>query len=222
MLEAMVGAVVVLVAVAALVPGVSAIRRNSQRGRCASNMAQLSRALIIYSESNDQRLPQWWFDDSRTTWDSAIFPLVNNKKTFECDTNVSRLVVPKGSTIRSFAFPRNVSGMRTGDIPQPKKTVILFEKGALLLFDWNDSTGEFFQQMFAIDVNPDYYPHGDGKNFAFADGHVGYAKINKGPFAYAFLNSDTGRNWPRGYCGNRADGIHDLSINTDPGANLPR
>jgi prepilin-type N-terminal cleavage/methylation domain-containing protein/prepilin-type processing-associated H-X9-DG protein len=221
LLELLVVIAIIATLAAILFPVFVMAQRRARQTTCTSNLRQLSTAMTSYADDNNGRLPRWWFEDNSTTWDKAIFPEVNSNEVFECPANLAKIYVPKGATIRSYAFPRNISGMEAASIKNPAATVLLFDKGAQYLFDWNDCTGEFFQQMWSTDTNPKSYPHDEAKMFAFVDGHVAKFHVGEGPFAYAFTNPKTGRPWPVGYCGNMNDPLGKLSNKTSPGANLP-
>ncbi|HEY3412717.1 MAG TPA: prepilin-type N-terminal cleavage/methylation domain-containing protein [Armatimonadota bacterium] len=221
LLELLVVIAIIAVLAAILFPVFALVKRRAYATTCVSNLHQLTDAMTAYADDNDSHLPRWWFQDSETTWDAAIFAQVKSVKAFDCPANSARLQIPIGGTIRGYAFPRNVSGLAVTELKRPADTVLLFEKGAQLVFDWNDSTAEFFSQMWAEDDNLKTYPHGEGKNFAYTDGHVAWSKTDSGPFAYRFPNVDSHGYWPVAYCGNKHDPLGVISNNTDPGANLP-
>jgi hypothetical protein len=161
------------------------------------------------------------------TWDIGVWPYVKTKGVYTCPSNdPQNVTVPAGSVIRSYALPRNVSGLALGEIKDSSGTVLLYEKGAHLLGDGADSTGEDFYQMWGADQTAmkaqHYpYPHGHGKVFAFSDGHAKYFQVGLGPFAYSYPKPNGGY-WPAGYCGDLTAPLYAVTNNSDPGANLPQ
>jgi prepilin-type N-terminal cleavage/methylation domain-containing protein/prepilin-type processing-associated H-X9-DG protein len=245
LIELLVVIAIIAILAAILFPVFAKARERARQTTCLNNTKQLGLAFQQYVTDYDDTLPMWSFQSQLNPqpvaqykiegrnvdpiWDAALYPIVRTKASFTCPSNnpPNAADIPDGWVIRSYAMPRNISGLSLGDIHNPADTVLLFEKGSQALGAGADSVGEWYTQMWGADENdPNIknnapYPHGKGKTFAFTDGHSRYYAINSGPFNYAFPKTGGNGTWARGYCGGlRNYDSHD-GYGDDPGANLP-
>jgi prepilin-type N-terminal cleavage/methylation domain-containing protein/prepilin-type processing-associated H-X9-DG protein len=237
LIELLVVIAIIAILAAILFPVFARAREKARQSTCVNNNKQLSLALLQYAQDFDETLPQWNFPggtnyriESKNVdpiWDAAVYPYVKTKGIFTCLSNspTNAADIAPGWVIRSYALPRNISGMALGEVKNSADSVLLFEKGSQGLGSGADSVGEDFYQMWGADhvamkKNP-RFPHGSGKVFSFVDGHAKFFQVGTGPFAYAFPKPGGGT-WPVAYCGGThsplyaTDGVAD-----DPGANLP-
>ena len=239
LIELLVVIAIIAILAAILFPVFVAAKEAAQRTNCVSNAGQLSKAMLAYSSDFQGRIPDWQgLDSSGTrngaTWDVAIFKWVRNTKIFTCPVNclnydsIPAVRYPAGTVVRSFCLPKNIAGQMIGQLPKPSAAVLLYEKGSRALGNSSDATGEWFNQTYGYNrVSAGKFWHGNGKNFAFTDGHSGYYKFPKGPFGYDYPNlvAWSTSKYPSnpggiGYCG-FADTTGAAGIGL-PGANIPR
>jgi prepilin-type N-terminal cleavage/methylation domain-containing protein len=236
LIELLVVIAIIAILAAILFPVFAKAREKARQTTCVNNNKQLGLALIQYAQDWDEMLPMWYnggtiqFEGQamQGLWDLAIWPYVKTKGVYTCPSNPEQtgVVIPTGSVIRSYALPRNISGLSMGDVKSPSEAVMLYEKGSQPLGQGGDSTGEDFYQMWGADQLPmkqkHYpYPHGQGKVFSFVDGHSKYFQVGTGPFAYSFPDPN-GKLYPAGYCGNLTPPLYVVNNASDPGANLPQ
>lgn len=116
---------------------------------CMSNLKQLALGQMMYAQDWDQTLPPSY------SWGDATMPYLKDQKIFTCPT------LAKSGQQSGYAMDSTVSGARMEKISAPVSTVILFESTST---NWNASD----PQASVLHVPR----HGDGINFAYADGHV--------------------------------------------------
>jgi len=134
-------AVIGTAAVVAL-PAVQGARQKAREAQSASNLKHLAVAIHEFHEDNDH-LPD------AAKWGDALLPYVDNEKQVFISS-----VDPDGS---SYAFNKNLSGMKLDDLQAVARTVVFFES----TLGWNGAGG--IDDAIALD---------DGFLIGFADGHV--------------------------------------------------
>ena len=190
LIELLVVIAIISILASILFPVFSRARSKARGTVCQSNIRQMALAIRMYADDANEMLPRWSLAGGSPTspppaghpytWDEQVFPYYRNKNMLYCPEN------PFGLGLRSYAFPRYVSGVPTGRIPNPVATVVLFEKGKYESGIWQDATGENVRQSHTSQGQPGYSElpfHNDGKNFAFIDGHVKWYNVSAGPFA---------------------------------------
>ncbi|MDG1833126.1 MAG: GYF domain-containing protein [Verrucomicrobiota bacterium] len=134
-------AVIGTAAVVAL-PAVQGARQKAREAQSANNLKHLTVAIHEFHEDNDH-LPD------AAKWSDALLPYVDNEKQVFISS-----VDPDGS---SYAFNKNLSGMKLDDLQAVARTVVFFESD----LGWNGAGG--IDDAIALD---------DGFLIGFADGHV--------------------------------------------------
>ena len=136
------GAVPLAVGAALVLPAIQGARFEAQEAQSMSNIKQLAVAIHMFHEENES-LPD------AVKWSDALLPFVgDDKRVFISSSD------PDAS---SYAFNKNLSGMKLDDLHAVARTVVFFES----TLGWNGAGG--------ID---DAIASGDDFLIGFADGHV--------------------------------------------------
>ena len=140
------------------------------------------------------------------TWDKALVMdyLQGKEETVVCPSNPETAFGPGAAQgkCRSYAIARYTqrpkgippdcpfAGGYAEQIPNPAKTVLLFEKGANLPGSWGDALGENVRQSHSTKGPPvgqgysELMFHFGAKNILFVDGSVKLEKTEQGAFAW--------------------------------------
>jgi hypothetical protein len=129
-------------AAAVALPAVQGARQKAREAQSTNNLKHLAVAIHEFHEDNDH-LPD------AAKWSDALLPYVDNEKQVFISS-----VDPDGS---SYAFNKNLSGMKLDDLQAVARTVVFFESD----LGWNGAGG--IDDAIALD---------DGFLIGFADGHV--------------------------------------------------
>ena len=233
LIELLVVIAIIAILAAILFPVFARAKERARLAQCISNMKQLSFAILSYADDYDGTLPWWCLSPCGQVWDKGIYEYVKDKSIYTCPKNYPPGWQP-GDLIRSYALPRNVSGLGLGEIPSPARTVLLFEKGNQPYSVIADATGETFWQTWGTDewMHPQnagtppvdrVFFHGGGKVLAFVDSHAKFYSVTdqdpeKNPFYYRFNNFFD----KDGFCGDAVVGYGYTGCTAhNPGANLP-
>ncbi|MFZ0827087.1 MAG: DUF4190 domain-containing protein [Verrucomicrobiia bacterium] len=130
---------------AMLLPALAAAKQKAQSINCVNNVKQLSLAMRMYVDNNQNHYP------ATTNWCDAIQPEVGTPKAFHCPADLS------GGRC-SYAFNARLSGVEEGKVAP--NTVVIFEANG----GWNVSGGP--ELMLAKPRHRRVFVVG------FADGHV--------------------------------------------------
>ncbi|HEX8236480.1 MAG TPA: DUF1559 domain-containing protein [Abditibacteriaceae bacterium] len=170
--------------------GFAAFAPVMERGRrvaCASNLRQLSLAILQYSQDNNNRLPIGKpSPDSTFTgrgWAGPLYSYVRSAELFRCrsDAGLNRtqgtvsyaynqaLTLNLAATSR----PRSTSLLR---LRQPSRTVVLFEISTSTIFDLSNP-------------NEDQSPGGNGGNDQLTDGRYATGYLGGQEAGTSFLSS---------------------------------
>lgn len=102
------GGVLVVLALAILLPAFSQAQLQAQNRRCFNSLRALSRSLQLYTETNND-----------------TYPLVDVPKEFAPRMRASRYVCAR--TRNAFRLNRGLVGMKVSWVVDPKNTVAIFE-----------------------------------------------------------------------------------------------
>jgi prepilin-type N-terminal cleavage/methylation domain-containing protein/prepilin-type processing-associated H-X9-DG protein len=225
LIELLVVIAIIAILAAIIFPVMANARHKARQTQCISNLKNLGQAFKQYLQDNYGYFPPWCAShpnpmsppnpqnnpaDHVMTWDKALVMdyLQGKEETVICPSNpLPKSVMGPGADeglCRSYAIarytqrPRGTSfwGGYAEMIPNPAKTVLLFEKGANLPGSWGDALGENVRQSHSSKGRPGYSEamfHFGGKNILFVDGNVRLEKKDQGAFAW-----DSGRTTPAG------------------------
>jgi prepilin-type N-terminal cleavage/methylation domain-containing protein len=192
LVELLVVIAIIAVLAAVLFPVFSRARESARRTRCLANLMQLSKALMAYSNDNDQRLPiacyqpacwEWWHD----TWRERIQPYVRDRKILICPkpSGVPNHPNCGGHEVGHYgmnllvAYARNTVDANDtyalAEIPVPSETIFIGENRD---GDWSLEPYEEpgLGGLFGPEGRTWAY-HFDGSCYIMADGHCQWLKI---------------------------------------------
>ena len=131
-------------------PEMAGMRAKAQTAVSESNLKQIALGIMQYTQDHDETMPD------ADKWVAEIMPYVKTEAVFRDPS------APAGEKW-SYAFNRNLSGVKLADLVSPATTVLLFETtlGTKNASDTGDSV-------------PKPGRHQNGTDYAFSDGHVKY------------------------------------------------
>jgi prepilin-type N-terminal cleavage/methylation domain-containing protein len=242
LIELLVVIAIIAILAAILFPVFATAKKAAIRNQCVSNMGELGKALQMYTDASNGRLPRWYDGTSHKigsktiyhTWDYYLFAYVHNTAVFRCPANYKKAdgsSYDSGIAVRSYSMPKNITGVRYDQAPRLTMTVMLLEKGATEIFQTSDAVSEWFTQTwgYAQDT-PNKFWHGPGKVFLYGDAHAKYVQYPSGPFSYDYPSFSGFSGQPsvanaygKGYCGYvDSNGAGDPAGKANlPGANIP-
>lgn len=137
-----------------IMPQCGKVRPLSVQLVCGTNVKGLGTAIFFYSHDNDGYLP------TAEIWCDLIIGKEDVRgKTFVCPS--SEAIEGKSS----YAFNKNVAGMKRDEIRQDQDVVLLFETKP----GWNQICGP---EILTVENH-----NGKGCNVGFADGHSEFVRI---------------------------------------------
>jgi len=132
---------------ALMLPALAAGKHRAQSINCMSNARQLTLALVMYADDNNDLLP------STNNWCDQITQYLGSADPFRCPAG-------ERSQRSHYGFNAQLSGLSPKDIGNPGNTVMVFE----IEGGWNASGGP--------ELTLDSPRHGNRFVVGFADGHV--------------------------------------------------
>jgi prepilin-type N-terminal cleavage/methylation domain-containing protein len=147
------------------------------------------------------------------TWDTSIGSYLRSKEVTKCRSNPNASVTggPTPRDARAYSMTQYTqrpvttilgaesAGCYKDSIPNPVRTVLLFEKGVMAPGAWGDALAQNVCQSHDDDYKSNAADgkmfHFDGKCFLFVDGHAKFYTANSGPFAWDSKRTDTSGIW---------------------------
>lgn len=200
-------AIIALIA-AILFPVFSKTRAKARQTSCASNLRQLSIAVLAYTQDNDECLPFLVYNDRDhlgDDWQTSTRAYVKSAAVWQCPDaseyamngtycrsfGLPYMTEPSGYAYNETAAASTLSGQIDADGPtngksfspaflsqcgHPSQTLLFMDKGYGALFtpwvQWEARSQSACQDKDRFVSGP----HQEGKNVAFADGHVRWMK----------------------------------------------
>jgi prepilin-type N-terminal cleavage/methylation domain-containing protein/prepilin-type processing-associated H-X9-DG protein len=226
LIELLVVIAIIAILMAVLMPALKRAREQGQRAACLNNLKQLQLAWILYADDNDDKVvnceagPEnswrgtygrpWVGETWASDWasggqltrddqikgiqDGALWPFVREIKLYQCPTGYR-------GEMMTYAMMISSNGRSVDGSPQFKLRLKYPDPAHRLVFiDEGLSSPDAYATKY---LAPTWWDqpvtrHGDGTNFAFADGHADYHKWT------ALETIQLGRNHERTWVGNFA------------------
>jgi prepilin-type processing-associated H-X9-DG protein len=182
-----------LLAVLALIlwPVFFGAREKAKESSCQSNLKQLTMAILMYAEDYDGTLPPA-VAPSGIGWSRLANRYVRNDELFRCPEDVERFrkarpldldhpngfsYIANGEAMRSPSAP----GLRHETIRNASSVILLAERNRVIPVSWRLTKATFpaavAGQRHCFPAAVVGLPHYKGANYAFADGHVKWMKL---------------------------------------------
>ncbi len=199
LIELLVVIAIIAILAAILFPVFAKAREKARQASCESNLKQISLAVLMYAQDYDEKFPHWNFRhctdvaNADGDWKDVCEPYIKNIQVFACPSTDfdPRTCEPspngRGDGVIPAGYGANCGrvnpdyaadsdvGLRgpfaggwdwmtsTGmaDIGDSSGTIMLFETNCV------QSCGYNWDQTYNLQ-----WPHNDGMNVAFVDGHV--------------------------------------------------
>jgi prepilin-type N-terminal cleavage/methylation domain-containing protein/prepilin-type processing-associated H-X9-DG protein len=226
LIELLVVIAIIAVLMAILMPSLNRAREQGKRIACLNNLGQLMKGWILYADDNDDRIvaanpqdPQHrgWvqYSTNATTMEARMEGIRTGRlyrycpevKLYKCPTGVRGEAVTyaivdamNGNDHKTLAdpVPQELMVYRRLQIKRPGERIVFLDEGHLSSNSW---TVWYTQERWWDQITT---RHGDGTNFALADGHAEYWKW-KDPRTIQVAEMDfdlwqsSGRNGPLSY-----------------------
>ena len=201
LIELLVVIAIIAILAAILFPVFARARENARRASCQSNLKQIALGVFMYTQDYDERLPlyaQWSaVPDYQQGWAYSLQPYLKNVQIYQCPSESAAPTDVSGSGYTDYgyniALGRNNSASPWGtstsiaSLTQPSLTVMFVDDNSGNAQNWTTGGTETSSCASAGDCTPrlarfsldDALRHLDGQNYAFADGHVKWAKSTR-------------------------------------------
>lgn len=176
LMELLVVISIVIILAGFLFPVFAAAREQARKGRCTSNLKNISLALAIYLQDNDDRfLPVRFTDYSWTgltkfgeRLDAPLQPYLRNRAISQCPSDTSVWPETGGKFPTSYAWSQKLSDLPLAAVQLPAQVVTFNEVWAFHMRRYSrcyDPYGDCLGLQ-----------RGNEAMLAFVDGHVRYTR----------------------------------------------
>ena len=183
------------------------LARGPDRTRlyCQAQLKQIGLGLFQYSQDYDEKLPPVGIKDANINqqnplgWADTLFPYLKSQQVFWCTTQLKNGVrdgktrTPAARDYTDYFFNRRLGGLHHQKLEAAALTIMLGDGN-----DGSDAANaryslEELPAKWRTDKSSPGYRHGEGANYAFADGHVKWLQpkavtnepVKKGRFTFS-------------------------------------
>lgn len=196
LIELMVVVAIIAILVAITVPALSTVRENGRLAYCGNNLGQMGKALSMFADANDDRLPQWDSTADAASWavriaeyqggDTNVFicpsdpftPLAGRDRSYAANAN--------GAVNASYSFPFGQGHNQPGYGPLRMGELDAHSGDIILVSEWignptysgGGTRGRMDNDFFAsLDLHPaTAHRGGAGGNYLMGSMGVRYIK----------------------------------------------
>jgi len=208
LIELLVVIAIIAILAAILFPVFAQARESARKTQCNSNINQLGKGVMMYSQDNDELIPPS-YSAAPPNWDGwtmILQPYIKNLAVVKCPSTRSSSNNPDAEGFASYAINRRLGGEEAGAGANARSLAeVQFHASCILIFDapgkcndncrMSDDPAGWTSQWNINDKQNDAVPyaqrHSGGSNFVFLDGHSKWLKaeyVQRVAFDTALVN----------------------------------
>ena len=185
LIELLVVIAIIAILAAILFPVFAKAREKARQASCLSNQRQLATGILSYTQDYDETLPpsgRWNVPPSGTwgqagqpkIWYDVIMPYVKNGQIFFCPS--TKWATNYSGCPLNYAMNQtwwDYSEWTLGKCPYPAETALTWDSYYNADWDWV-TTPPSWLGAGGLGIS---FPHNDGANLSFLDGHAKWLKM---------------------------------------------
>lgn len=201
LIELLVVIAIISILAAILFPVFARARENARRASCQSNLKQIALGVLMYAQDYDEKLPSQAQSNAVYGWANAMQPYLKSAQIFQCPSEPTAQVAnplshPSDQNWTDYWINASAAGISDAQFVSPALTVLLGDGDANThpQSSYGSST-RYYVTAGAVNTitspgyctttlttpvnattDPGASRHLDGGNYAFADGHIKWAK----------------------------------------------
>ncbi|MES2459289.1 MAG: DUF1559 domain-containing protein [Armatimonadota bacterium] len=202
LIELLVVIAIIAILAAILFPVFAQAREKARQAACCSNLKQIGNAVLMYSQDYDEMLVPSAIGVGFTTYVNLLDPYIKANQVWTCPGEMNQVTTATRSIGMNEAVaigltdgalnrttPPPPIALSMADVQAPANLIVMGDARAYAIttnFSGNTngfqacSVGKLIEAGTPVPaVHPNYFfiRHSGGSNYAFADGHVKWAKV---------------------------------------------
>lgn len=188
LIELLVVIAIIALLAAILFPVFARARENARKTSCQNNLKQIGVAIIQYTQDYDEMYPYAAWNSGTTLglhWMESTMPYLKSEQIWKCPSASTGVAIDTGSwpawngannwnRKAYYSWNENAMNQSQSACSKPAQTYLVMDRGNDMCFTaWYNWPGRSQYTRSASGASLPG-PHLDGKNCAFADGHVKY------------------------------------------------